>query len=142
MSTEAGSLVIVVDDQGAVWPITVQALASSPIWNVAINQPSAYFGTAVATAGDVDGNGYSDIIVGAPSYDEGETDEGKVFVYLAGAGGLPISPGWSAQANQAGANMGQAVSAAGDVNGDGYGDVIIGANLHDNGQTDEGRVYV
>ena len=142
MSTQTGSLVIVVEDDGAVWPITVQALASSPVWNVTINQANAYFGTSVATAGDVDGNGYSDVIVGAPSYDEGETDEGKVFVYLGGSGGLSTSPAWSAQANQAGANMGQAVSAAGDVNGDGYGDVIVGAWTYDEGQTDEGGAFL
>jgi hypothetical protein len=142
MSVQAGSLVIVVDDGGAVWPITVQALASSPVWNVSINQAGASFGNAVSTAGDVDGNGYSDVIVGAYAYDEGQADEGKVFVFLGSAGGLSTSPAWSAQSDQAGANMGSSVSTAGDVNGDGYGDVIAGAYLYDLFATDGGAVLI
>ncbi|HJQ97522.1 MAG TPA: FG-GAP-like repeat-containing protein, partial [Candidatus Polarisedimenticolaceae bacterium] len=142
IGTQAGSLVIVVEDAGAVWPITVQALASSPVWNIAINQADAHFGASVGTAGDVDGNGYSDVIVGAPDYDEGQPNEGKAFVYLGGPSGLSISFAWSAQSNQASAGFGFAVSAAGDVNGDGFGDVLVGAPTYDNTLPDEGEAFV
>jgi hypothetical protein len=91
--------------------------------------------------GDVNGDGYDDVIVGAVGYDDGETDEGRVFVYYGSASGLPPAPDWTAESDQAGAGF-ASVSRAGDVNGDGYGDVIIGASAYDNGQTDEGRVYV
>jgi hypothetical protein len=96
----------------------------------------------VSTAGDVNGDGYSDIIVGAPSYDNGQTNEGKAYVYHGAAGGLSITPSWTAESNQALAYFGRAVSSGGDVNGDGYADVIVGALNYDNGQTDEGRVYL
>jgi uncharacterized protein RhaS with RHS repeats len=46
------------------------------------------------------------------------------------------------EGNQACAHFGQDVSAAGDVNGDGADDVLIGANLYDNGQANEGRAFV
>jgi len=141
MSAEAGALVIVLEEDGAVWPITVQALASSPIWNVSITQAGGNFGGSVWTAADVDGNGYSDVIVGAPLYDGGDTDEGAVFVFLATAGGLATSPAWSAQPEQTGANMGAAV-AAGDFNGDGYGDVLVGAPAYDLASTDIGAAFV
>src|SRR5207249_975703 len=83
-----------------------------------------------------------DVIVGALVYDNGETDEGRAFVYHGSASGLATSPAWTAESNQAGAFFGDSVATAGDVNGDGYSDVIIGAELYDNGETDEGRAFV
>jgi hypothetical protein len=53
-------------------------------------QDGAYFGTSVASAGDVNGDGYADVIVGARFYDSGETDEAAAFVYLGNAGGRPV----------------------------------------------------
>src|SRR5207249_180283 len=101
-----------------------------------------HFATSVATAGDVNGDGYSDVIVGAPLYDNGQTDEGRVFVFLGSASGLATSAAWTAESNQASAQFGASVAAAGDVNGDGFGDVMIGAPFFDNGQADEGRVFL
>jgi hypothetical protein len=88
----------------------------------------------VASAGDVNGDGYSDVIVGAYQFDNGETDEGRAFVYHGSASGLSTTPNWTAESNQAGAFFGASVASAGDVNGDGFSDVIVGAPLFDNGQ--------
>ena len=85
------------------------------------------FGVSVATAGDVNGDGYSDVIVGAHDYDSDQTDEGRAYVYLGSASGLASSPAWTAEGDQAGADFGISVATAGDVNGDGYSDVIVGA---------------
>ena len=57
----------------------------------------AGFGTSVSTAGDVDGNGYSDVIIGAPGFDNGQTNEGRAFVYHGsvsgpGASAFPPTP--------------------------------------------------
>ena len=75
-------------------------------------------------------------------YDNGQTAKGRAFVYLGSAGGLGASPAWTAESNQACAFFGDSVATAGDVNGDGYADVIVGAPGYDNGQTDEGRAFV
>jgi hypothetical protein len=96
----------------------------------------------VGTAGDVNGDGYSDVIVGAVYHDNGETNEGSVFVYHGSAGGLGVSAGWTAESNQAGGYFGGSVGTAGDVNGDGYSDVVVGAPNYTNGQTSEGRALV
>jgi len=133
---------IVVNDDEAVYPITIDPLSSVANWTAEINQGSENFGWSVATAGDVNGDGYSEVIVGAPNYDNGQTDEGGVFVYLGSITGLSLSPNWTKEINQASAKFGWSVATAGDVNGDGYSDVIIGAPYYDSVQTNEGRAYI
>ncbi len=117
-------------------------LSTSANWIVECNQAHASFGHSVATAGDVNGDGYSDVIIGAPSYDKGQTDEGAAFVYLGSSTGLSVVVAWTGESNQSAALFGDSVGTAGDVNGDGYSDVIVGAPWHDNGQNAEGRAYV
>ena len=115
--------------------------SSTPAWAYESNQEGAQFGYAVA-GGDVNGDGICDLIVGSPFFDNGQTDEGRAFVFLGSPAGLAASPVWSAESDQASAHFGFSVGYAGDLNGDGFGDVIVGAPLYDNGQTDEGRAYV
>jgi FG-GAP-like repeat/FG-GAP repeat len=109
-------------------------------------QETSGFGIGVAGAGDVNGDGYSDVLVGAYTYDLGETDEGAVFVFLGSAAGIasggPASAAATLQSNQAGAFFGASVAGAGDVNGDGYADIVVGANRYDSGHSDEGAVFV
>jgi hypothetical protein len=121
---------------------SASGLATSPAWTAESDQANARFGYSVATAGDVNGDGYADVIVGARSYDNGQTDEGRAFAYLGSATGLSPTPVWTAESDQAGASFGYSVATAGDVNGDGYSDVVVGASLYDNGESDEGRAFV
>jgi hypothetical protein len=138
MATAAG-LRIEVDDTGARYPIIVDPLLTTSAWTAESNQPSAYFGDKVASAGDVNGDGYSDILVGARLFDNGEVDEGQAFLYLGTANGPSPTPAWAAEGNQATAWFSNSLSSAGDVNGDGYSDVVVGAYLFDNGEVNEGR---
>jgi hypothetical protein len=133
---------IVVHDHDAVYPICIDPLSSTPDWTAESNQAGAWFGYFVSGAGDVNGDGYSDVIVGARTYDNGQIDEGRAYVYHGSATGLSTTPDWIAESDQTGARFGHCVSSAGDVNGDGYSDVIVSALEYDNGQTDEGRAYV
>ncbi len=76
------------------------------------------FGRAVAGAGDVNGDGYPDVIVGA-------YNSSTAYIFRGGSLGVGSSPSYTLTG--AGAQAGLAVDGAGDVNGDGYGDVLVGA---------------
>jgi hypothetical protein len=117
-------------------------LSASSDWSAQSDQAGAEFGVSVSGAGDVNGDGYSDVIVGAHRYDKGENDEGAVFVYNGSPSGLSSLPNWTDESNQADSRFGASVSGAGDVNGDGYSDVIVGAYYYTNGETNEGRAYL
>jgi hypothetical protein len=136
------TLSIVIDDRGATYPLTIDPLMTSPAWTAESDQASALFGFSVSTAGDVNGDGFSDVIVGAWLYDNGQTDEGRAFVYHGSASGLSVTANWTGESDQAGTQFGVSVATAGDVNGDGFSDVIVGANFYDNVEADEGRAFV
>ena len=116
-------------------------LSKTPDWTAESDQAGAYFGVSVTTAGDVNGDGYDDIIVGAPYYSNGQSGEGRAFVYHGSATGLSTTPDWTAEGNQEGADFGYSVATAGDVNGDGYDDVVVGADVYSNDQVCEGRAF-
>ncbi|MBO9616709.1 MAG: FG-GAP repeat protein [Dyadobacter sp.] len=113
-----------------------------PVATMESNQVDGWFGTAVASAGDVNGDGYSDIVIGCYTFDNGQKDEGHVFVYHGGAEGIGTKDAGVITNSKTGAQMGLSVASAGDVNGDGYGDVIIGAPYFDDGQSSEGVAFV
>ncbi|MCU0230737.1 MAG: FG-GAP-like repeat-containing protein [Acidobacteria bacterium] len=119
-------------------------LEAAPSWTAEGNQAGAYFGAAVASAGDVNGDGYSDVVVGAPYFDAGQADEGRAFVFLGSASGLAPSPVWTAEADLANAWFGFSVAGAGDVNGDGFTEVLVGAPYYERAGTvvDEGAIFV
>ena len=137
-----GGIALCVDDQGAAYPIIIDPIMVAPNWYDQGDQVAASFGVSVATAGDVNSDGFSDVIVGAMNYDHGETDEGCAYVYMGTAYGLVGSPSWTGERNQAGALFGCSVASAGDVNADGYDDVVVGAKEYESVNADEGRAYL
>ena len=108
-------------------------------------------GYSVQSAGDVNGDGYDDIIVGAPFADAHGVDSGAAYVIFGKAGGFAAdmelgalngTNGFKLSGIAAGDHAGGAVSGAGDFNGDGYADLLIGADGSDVNGADSGQAYV
>ena len=89
----------------------------------------------------MNGDGYDDLIIGAPPYSNGQFEEGAVAI-LYGSASPDSTPALWIESNQASAWFGYSVSGAGDVNGDGYGDVLVGAPFYTSGTGYEGRAFV
>jgi hypothetical protein len=100
-----------------------------------------FFGDAVGAAGDVNGDGYADVIVGARLNDAGGTNAGRAYVFYGGSGADSLAD-LTLTGAAAGDQFGMSVGSAGDFNGDGKSDVLVGAPLNDAGGTDAGRAYV
>ena len=96
----------------------------------------------MADAGDVNDDGFSDVIFGSREYSNGETSEGRAFVFYGSSTGLHPEDYWYAESDQEQAFFGYSVASAGDVNGDGADDVIIGAKYYDETLEDEGAAFL
>jgi hypothetical protein len=75
----------------------------------------------------MNGDGWLDVLTGAPEWDEGWFDEGRVALYLNGPGGLDDAPAQVWYGQQHWARFGAAIAAGADVHGDGYPDLLVGA---------------
>jgi hypothetical protein len=76
---------------------------------------------------DVDGDGFGDLLVGAPGARTRRGGEGRVRLFRGSAQGLASAPAWTLEGGVAGAHLGAVLSRAGDVNGDGFEDILVGA---------------
>ncbi|MCL4510226.1 MAG: FG-GAP-like repeat-containing protein [Bacteroidetes bacterium] len=84
----------------------------------------AMFGGAIAGAGDVNGDGYGDILISAV-FNSGGLRKGIVYLYLGGKE-IATTPAFSFYDKNSSQDMLGSISGAGDVNGDGYDDFLIG----------------
>ena len=101
---------------------------------------SAYFGNVVGSAGDLNGDGYDELVMGGTNYTAGQSQEGTVFLFYGsgsglGANGNPGHANWRIESNQANAALGNDVT-GGDFNGDGYSDLVVADWIYDWDETD------
>ncbi|MFT3934185.1 MAG: FG-GAP-like repeat-containing protein [Chitinophagaceae bacterium] len=141
-------LTITADDANAQYPVTIDPLNRTPEWTTSADgvlpgllntlqlQVKTNYGYTVAGLGDINGDGYDDVAVGAPTMADVVTGTGSltgvgaVFIYYGSATGLSATPDKVLQPSTAvsGALFGYSI-AAGDVTGDGLNDIIVGAPL-------------
>jgi hypothetical protein len=117
-------------------------VGSSLGWHGESNKGCARNGYSAGTAGDVNGDGRADILIGAPRMTSSVSDEGLVRLYLGSSSGVSSSYDWTTAGGQTLSKYGRSVGTAGDVNGDGYAEAIIGAPEYNDFLTDEGHAYV
>jgi hypothetical protein len=131
----AGSAYVFLGGSGA-----FDATADGTVSGVAAND---WLGISVASAGDVNGDGFADIVVGAEGNDAGGIGAGQAYVYYGSASDtLDPTPDGTLTGAAAGDTFGRSVASAGDVNGDGFSDVVVGAFLANGVVADVGRAYV
>lgn len=115
-----------------------------------------YSGSAVADAGDINGDGRPDLLIGAPRYNPNFTNHGVGYCYVMyspvsfGGNGLfnfdNMLPhnGYRVEGELSNELCGRSVRSAGDFNGDGYADIVLGAHEANgaDGAIDSGKAYV
>ncbi|MFC7499783.1 hypothetical protein ACFQRC_11195 [Enterovirga sp. GCM10030262] len=114
------------------------------------NSPNDSAGYSVSSAGDLNGDGFDDVVVGVPYADLGGNEAGAAYVIFGKAGGfaplnlaaLAPADGFAIVGDIAGDRAGVSVSDAGDVNGDGLADLVVGARGGDDGGPGSGEAYV
>jgi hypothetical protein len=121
-------------DNGRAWLFygSAAGLSTTParVFDPPYNNTYGFFGTEVACA-NVNGDGYDDILIGMDNYDSAYPDEGAVFVWYGAASGPTAAHNWMAHGNNTYAHFGYTLDNAGDVNGDGIEDIIVGAFRYD-----------
>jgi hypothetical protein len=105
--------------------------------------PDDYAGFSVAGAGDTNNDGYADLLVGAPIDDAGSSNTGTTYLVLG-----PVSGDMDLGASDArllgvtGDCAGAVVASAGDVNDDGFDDILVSAQYNSEGESRAGAAYL
>src|SRR5437763_8735700 len=122
-------------------PLTSNIDTSKAVATISAEAFGDNLGFSVASAGDVNGDGFDDLLIGARSNDDNGIQSGRVYLFYG-----PLSGSLSAATADAmieGAafdEIGRAVAALGDVNGDGFDDIVVGSDIAGGGS--RGQIFI
>jgi len=150
--TDSGETYVVFGS-ASIWPASIELSSLNGSNGFVLNGINFrdFSGISVSDAGDVNGDGIDDLIIGAQEADPNGSESGETYVVFGSASVWPASIELSSLDGSNGFVLngidfndlsGRSVSDAGDVNGDGIDDLIIGARLADPNGTDSGETYV
>ncbi|MBM1218566.1 FG-GAP repeat protein [Ponticoccus sp. SC2-23] len=154
---DAGETFVVFgSDDGFPAAIDLETLDGSTGFVIGGNDPSDQSGYSVSAAGDVNGDGIDDLLIGAPFGDTGASSTGEAYIVygrdteVSGDFGAALdlsaldgTNGFALVFGEASAFAGFSVAAAGDINNDGIGDIIIGSyGANPDGVNDAGQSFV
>ena len=114
---------------------------TSANWSLAGESKDDRFGEMVSTAGDVNNDGYDDIIATAAGFTQG-SGKGKVTLYIGSATGLDANDKWNTRGYWQDVTQGWSIAPLGDVNGDNFDDIALGAAGSFSDLTGNGRAQV
>lgn len=125
----------------AVGPVELDSIEEADV-EISAESPGDDFGHSIASGGDVNGDGYSDILIGAPHHASAGTDAGVAYLFLGPFTGTLSASDAEARFDGAAAKdlAGASVAGPGDMDADGYNEVSIGAPDNDEGASAAGMV--
>ena len=148
---DAGAAYVVFGRTGGSSAVSLSALDGANGFKLVGVDPTDRTGISVSTAGDINGDGFADIVVGADYADPNGERSGSTYVVFGGASGFASSLSLSALDGENGFRIdgvalydysGASVSSAGDINGDGIADIVVGARFAGSGGVYAGAAYV
>lgn len=120
--------------------------------HLSVEEAAAHFGpvsdgepgvTALGVAGDVDGDGFEDLLFGYDLYDGVGDNAGAAWLFYGPVSGdQPMSQAALALTGEAGSGVGSALGTAGDTDADGLADILVGASYDDEGGEDAGAAFL
>ena len=146
METHPAGLSIRADDSGASYPLTIDPILTLDELALLASDGEAddLFGFAVAGVGDVDGDGFDDLLVGAYGDDDLGSNAGAAYLWLGSVSGTASASEskLSASDGRAESQLGRSLAGVGDVNGDGFDDLLVGAYGDDDLGSNAGAAYL
>ncbi len=127
---------------GAYGPLSGAKTYADADWSNEGDSSSDYYGYDVENAGDLNADGYDDLIVGAYGEDDNGSSSGTVYLYLGSASGLSTDAAVELTGANAGDYLGYTVTGLGDVSGDTGDDFAVGAYGNDDSASNAGAVYI
>ncbi|HEU0209138.1 MAG TPA: hypothetical protein VFQ78_09170 [Candidatus Udaeobacter sp.] len=122
-------------------PLTFDIDSSKAVATISAEAFGDNCGFSVASAGDVNGDGFDDIQIGARSNDDNGIQSGRVYLFYGPvSGSLSATMADAVIEGLAFDEVGRAVAPLGDVNGDGFGDIAVGSDIAGGGS--RGEIFI